>query len=431
MTARLPTAVTFLCHDLGRDPTSLLALELARWLAQESTAVEVAALWDGPRHDAFARLGPVHVVNPSDPDPLPAGRDGLDIRPTDPPGPRSIDPAVAIARGARAAGAALRAVRRPAAADRLQALGLRALLHRRDRPVWVAGPAAARLLHYVPADRPVVVHLPEGAQAPADPDDRAVLDERADHRVVGAPDQVTGGGRCPTTVLPDRGLLPDAPVHRDRTRQLLLDRLGLDATSRLVGSAGQVDWWEVPDAFVQIAWEVARRPGGDDVRFLWVAGHSTERELWPLHHDLRHAGLDERVRVVRAVDHPDLDPLTALAALDVVLLSRRGVVSWPQLPLIEGVGVPIVRWARTDARPPERPGEVVGHTRLVTQADDRGAAGAILDLLDDQVVGVRARAAAAEIRLRSGVSHGGPIAAGAIDAALSARARGTRPRSSA
>jgi hypothetical protein len=424
---RVPEEVTLLCGALGRDPAALAALELGRYLHARGARIDTVSLWDGGHHGPFAALGPVHVVNPSRPAELDLGPDRLDLLADDGAAPiRRWDLRRVGSVASAATADAFRIAHRHAWADRAQGAFLRMLLRKPGRPIWVAGAEAARLLHYVPDDRPVVQHEPEGTLDPDDPEDRALLRDRPDAWVV-ATTALESAVAGPATVIADVALLPDAPAHRTTSRARLLRDLHLPEDTALVGSLGEVDWWEVSDAFVQVAWELVRRPDTERVHLVWLAGQSTDRELWPLHHDLHHAGLEDRVHVVRGLDPA---PLDALAALDVVLLTRRGRVRFPQLRQVEGVGVPIVRWALPDATPPEEAGHHLGHTALVRHLDERSAADAVLRLLQDPDASAAALDRADQVRAISGISRGGPKAAAVLSGARR-RAPGTKPAPSA
>ena len=308
----------------------------------------------------------------------------------------------------------LRAASQDRAADRTQSAVLRALLHHPDRPIWVSGTRAARLLHYVPDDRAVVAHLPEldpgfdprGTEAG---EDERLWRERPDGWVIGSGRQRQSDER-PAAVVPDVAFLPDAPARRGLSRNRLLRLLGLPPEVQLVGSLGEVDWWEVPDDFVRIAWQLLRRPNTTPTHLVWLAGSSTARELWPLRHDLAHAGIEDRVHIL---GDEGIHPLEALAAMDVVLLSRRGAVSWPQLRQIEGVGVPIVRWALPGDQTTGGSGQLARHTALVTPLDDRALVEAVSELLVDPVALASARHHAEAVRAAVGDKPGRPTVAGA------------------
>jgi hypothetical protein len=203
---------------------------------------------------------------------------------------------------------------------------------RTDGPVYVADAAAAPLLRRLaPGTGPVVTHLHASERTFASlPElDRAVLLDRTDRWIVGTPAQAAlvieaGVAADAVATLPDLLDLPGmgqaGPDLVASVRAELHDRHGIPVEAPLAIGIGSEDWWTVPDAFVRVAWETVHRPGGEDVHLLWVADGATERMLWPLRHDLRHAGLDHRVHI----DTGDRPTWHHLAACDALLSSRLG-----------------------------------------------------------------------------------------------------------
>jgi len=218
---------------------------------------------------------------------------------------------------------------RPAAV--LRAADLKRRL-RVEGPVYVPDPAAASLLHRLgPKAGPVVAHLHATSSGldRLDPVDRRVLVDRADRWIVGSDamaDEATAAGAAADRVvsLPDLLTLPgigqlDAGFLAT-VRAELAERHGIPVDAALAVGVGNVDWWTVPDAFVRIAWEATRRDSHRELHFLWVADGATERMLWPLRHDIRHAGLEHRVHVETGRRRP----WHLIAAGDVLVSSRLG-----------------------------------------------------------------------------------------------------------
>ncbi|HRW36490.1 MAG: hypothetical protein KDB04_09250 [Acidimicrobiales bacterium] len=246
-------------------------------------------------------------------------------------------------------------------------------------PVYVADVDAARLLHRLGPDAgPVVTHL--HATGPGlghlDEADRRILVERTDRWIAGSDDartQAVEAGADPgvIVVLPDLLSLPGigdldadflASVRRD-----LADRLQIPTDAPLAVGVGSVDWWQVPDAFLRVAWEVVRRDGGAGAQFLWVADGATDRMLWPLRHDIRHAGLESVVHI----DTGDGRPWHQIAAADVLVSSRLGdhqPIGHREAALLD---VPVV-WFDDPGRPPlvdADQGQSVPHLDIAAMAD--------------------------------------------------------------
>ncbi|MEL7209915.1 MAG: glycosyltransferase, partial [Actinomycetota bacterium] len=167
---------------------------------------------------------------------------------------------------------------------------------------YLSGAEAARICGFLPADGPPLVTHLHGTRGLQDlaPGDRAVVLDRTGRFVASSEeahdDLVTGH---------------DVPAERVQRQDylLLVDALALssdDPPTRaglgipdeavVVAGAGTPDWWATPDPFVLMAWDVARRVDGVDPWFLWIGPDSGERELWPLRHDLRNAGIEDRSR---------------------------------------------------------------------------------------------------------------------------------------
>jgi len=284
------------------EPSEPLASTLAflEWCrtAPDAPRVEVLALHPGTAADQVRALAPTTVVY-------------------DPQG-------WSLPRVAQRMG-----LQKPAAV--LRALDLTRRL-RVSGPVYVPDPEAGWFLHRLGAHAgPVVVHLhatSSGLQH-VDPPDRQALVDRADRWIVGSDAMAdvaaeAGADRSQVTELPDLLTLPGiGELDADflaTVRRELHERHGIPVDAALAVGVGNVDWWTVPDAFVRIAWETTRRTTGRDVHFLWVADGATERMLWPLRHDIRHAGLEDRVHI----ETGSRRPWNLIAAGDVLVSSRLG-----------------------------------------------------------------------------------------------------------
>ncbi|MGN6692724.1 MAG: hypothetical protein ACTHN0_00975 [Aquihabitans sp.] len=220
-------------------------------------------------------------------------------------------------------------LQRPAAL--LRAAELKRRL-RVDGPVYVPDPAGAGLLHRLgPKAGPVITHL-HATSSGLDrlpPADRDVLAARTDRWIVGsdamaAEARATGTADGDLVALPDLLTLPGiGELDADflaTVRSELADRHGIPTDAALAIGVGNVDWWTVPDAFVRVAWEATRRTSDRPLHFLWVADGATDRMLWPLRHDIRHAGLEDRVHIETGPRRP----WHLIAAGDVLVSSRLG-----------------------------------------------------------------------------------------------------------
>lgn len=317
-----PAPVRVLTGALDPSPDLGATTALLRWWTARpapTPPIEVVAATGGIEQDRVAELAPVRLVH--DPAGWSPARTAQRLR--------------------------LEPLARP-----LRAVEVRRLLAGTG-PVLVAGPGGARLLHWVPAAAgPVVAVLNgrgEGLERLAEVD-RALLVARADRWVAGSDrrrQELVAAGVDPATIVevPDlvdfEGAEAAGPDLVRRVRAELAEAEAIDPDAPLVVGVGAVDWWTVPDAFVRVAWELVRRPEAAGVRVAWLADGATDRMLWPLRHDLDHAGLGEAVRVVRS-DRPRWQ---LLAAADVLLATRLGDLPPVGLGEAEVIGLPVVGFA--------------------------------------------------------------------------------------
>ena len=254
-------------------------------------------------------------------------------------------------------------MRSPQLARALRGADLRRRLHG-GQPTYVADPHGARLLQWLDAAaHPVITHLHADSTALTELDevDRAAVLSRTDAWIAGSSTRVqelldAGIDRQVIHKLTDllaydvdgQPARPDDPDVITGCRRHLLERLGVPLEASLVVGVGRVDWWDVPDAFVRVAWELVHRDG-PLVHLVWVPDGATDRMLWPLRHDLRHAGLEHRVHLV----DDSLPSWQYLAAADVVLDSRLATHQPAGLREATVMGRPVVRF--TDAESPSNP----------------------------------------------------------------------------
>jgi len=255
--------------------------------------------------------------------------------------------------------------------------------------VYVAEPTGSRLLQWLdPQAGPVVGHLHAGSPPLSELDgvDRSALLARTQVWIAGSEArtaELLSAGVDPTAVheLPD--LLaydvdghpgdPSDPDVITTARHHWHDRYGIALDARVVVGVGHLDWWQTPDAFVRVAWELVHR-GGPPIHLVWAPDGATERMLWPLRHDLRHAGLEHRVHIADR----SLPSWQHLAAADVVLDSRLASHQPAGLREATAMGRPIVRFADAEDRV-QTP--AVNVTR-VDHLDARAMAAAIVDIVE-------------------------------------------------
>ena len=146
-------------------------------------------------------------------------------------------------------------------------------------------------------------------------------------------------------------------------------------------SGGHIDFWHQTDVFLQLCWSVRLARPDADIHFAWLAQDSTERMLWPLRHDISHAGLDHCVHVVEREPPPLLE---GAAAADVFVRTNRHRQEEAELDAMDTIGVPTVEF--------ERDGAMACSVAVpwIDVAGMRDAVLAFLRTLDPSVVGSRA-----------------------------------------
>jgi hypothetical protein len=266
-------------------------------------------------------------------------------------------------------------------------------LHRRLKvrgPVYLADAGASRFLHWLDDGAgPVVTHLhgsADGLQGLSEVD-RAALVARTDRWIVGAPrlvDELVGAGVAADAVTE----LPDIAMQHEIERPEQLADLvasvrgeldaehGIPVDAPLLVGIGDVDWWSVPDAFVRVAWEAFRRDDAQAVHALWVADGATDRMLWPLRHDIRHAGLEGRVHV----SNRPRPSWQYVAMADVLLASRLTGHNPVGLADAETYGTPVLVFEGAESEP-AADGDPDDVRRVVPHLDTEAMAAAAVELL--------------------------------------------------
>lgn len=205
---------------------------------------------------------------------------------------------------------------------RLKGLRLRAWMWRsarRFRVVLAHGARAGRPFAYAVRPLPVVVHLPgDGRAWEAEGEDwdtlvgaarGVVITEDAGRRRL----EELGVDR-PVEQLPS--VVPaSVPASVGSHRR---EQLGIPTDALLVGATGTEDWWRAPEPVVPVLWSLVQRRPDLDVHVLWACYEDDEEGLWPLRHDVRNAGLEDRVHIVAAASSLEL-----LELCDLVLLATR------------------------------------------------------------------------------------------------------------
>jgi glycosyltransferase involved in cell wall biosynthesis len=135
--------------------------------------------------------------------------------------------------------------------------------------------------------------------------------------------------------------VPVGEIQAERSREQVLQELRIPNDAHLVIGSGTEDWRKGIDLFVLLAREICRKRA--DVYFAWMGG----ADLWRLEHDIRLAGLVERVRLTGAV----VKYLDYLAAADVFALTSRE----DPYPLVcleaAALGKPLVCFANAGGMP--------------------------------------------------------------------------------
>lgn len=315
------------CHvlvtDLEEGPVNRAVLQILPWLRAEAVDdVRVLSVMDGGIRRRFAAVTPVTAAN--------------EYRPRRP-------------------STLLREMCLGGVAEKARSVGLRRRLGAGS--VYLADVGAARLLHWVAPSARVVGHLrrDDGARLAAlDPEDRAVL-RRVDHWVVddeagSEVSEVFGIDGAQTTrfreTVPLERLWPQALATTRAERRLLLEtEFGVPADTALVCSGGHIDFWHQTDVFLQFCWSVHLAHPDADAHFVWLAEDSTERMLWPLRHDIAHAGLDRWIHVVDR-DPPPL--LECVAAADVFVRTNRHEMELAVSAAMGTIGTPRVEFDSGD-----------------------------------------------------------------------------------
>lgn len=102
-----------------------------------------------------------------------------------------------------------------------------------------------------------------------------------------------------------KGFIPRPVTNREPgAKSRIRESLGISDDAFIVGGSGAENWRKGTDLFIQTALTVVRSFDGREIHFLWVGGGTEETETYELQHDIRHAGLTDRVHFVGHVSNP-------------------------------------------------------------------------------------------------------------------------------
>jgi hypothetical protein len=360
--AELPGPVPVLLADLEEGEANRSVLVLLAWLDRTGRRARVIARLDGQLRAEFERVADVFVAH-----------DWRLRRPS----------------------TALQAVRLHRPAEIARSVELRRRLGAVGPVAYLAGIGAAPLLAWLRPGTAVVGHLHHRAgDALADlgPEPLALLRDRVSTWVTGSDDaakiladrlQVEARATThlfdlvdSTELLP--GLIPTGSrATRDQhVRALLHERLGIPVDVPLVCGRGHVDFWHVSDVFAQFCWNLLLRDPAAATHCLWIGDGSTDRMVWPLLHDIRHAGLDGQVHVYLGGE--DIPPLECVAASDVQVFTNRRPADLGQVRATAAVGTVTVGFEGSAPT-----GDAIPLGRAVPWIDVAALAGVTHDLLED------------------------------------------------
>lgn len=302
--------IVFVTLDGSVGGGQVFLLYLLRWLRhQTDISTEVLAWHGGPLLDRYAELTPVRVLD-----------DLNEWRPARMAEVLGLQRLTGVLKSAR--------------------LRWWLVQRRRGDLLYLNGLEAARILGFASRAGPrAIVHVHDIAELHSGRltlADRRLIAERASQFVAGS-DEIAEALHRELGVDSARIIRHDYVIASGNEGPLVSLHppsradLGIAPGEVVVGAVAPQDWWDEPDQFVLFAWALRRRLPERPVRFLWITDDADERRSWPLHHDLRNAGLDD---VTTVVSGPK--PFDFLGAMDVLVLSSRHEP--PELLVFEAVG---------------------------------------------------------------------------------------------
>ena len=200
--------------------------------------------------------------------------------------------------------------------------------------------------------------------------------------------------------------VPVGEIQAERTREQVFEELQIPEDAHLVVGSGSEDWRKGIDLFVLLARETCQKHVG--VYFAWMGGADP---AW-LEHDIRLAGLAERVRLTGAV----VKSADYLAAADVFVLTSRE----DPYPLVcleaAALGKPLVCFADAGGMPEFVEGDC---GFIVPYLDIAAMAERVICLLDSSERRLKMGAAARrKVSERHDISIAGPRIMGVIERTL-------------
>lgn len=314
-----PGRVLFVGHEATRTGAPVMFLHFLRWLrANTDLDFEVLLLNGGPLADEYAEVAPLTVV-----------------------------PALGKGRRSYFEGGLARAGF-PRAADRTKVLrNRRALRHMQGfDALYLNSTTSALALRVLPEIPPLVlshVHELDSAFTYWFPQrDRDIM-LAATHRFIACAQAVSrhliGARGVPGTQVACHYEFIEPPVPDPMRAAELRRSLGIPASARIVGGAGQAIWRKAPDLFIQTAARLRDRRPDLDVHFVWVG--EVDNGRMPVQLDIERMGLTDRVHFVGEVR----DPADLFSTFDVFCLPSRE----DPYPLVmletASLGVPVVAFA--------------------------------------------------------------------------------------
>jgi glycosyltransferase involved in cell wall biosynthesis len=175
-------------------------------------------------------------------------------------------------------------------------------------------------------------------------------------------------GIAPDNVETVHESIPVDQVRASRTRQQVFAEMKIPGHATLIIGGGSHSWRKGADLFVQLARTLCRQRS--DIYFAWIGG--IPREIIEIEHDVRLAGLAEKVRLTGAVSKT----ADYFAAADLFALTSRE----DPYPLVcleaAALGKPIVCFAGGGGMPEfveEDSGVVVPYLDIMAMADCIGS----------------------------------------------------------